>query len=250
VTFTWNTSNAASCEPIFGNVEWRQSTIAPLDSGSVDITMDEATPDIRFRLRCLDPDGNQLIRGTALVVTAPAGNNDTNPDCPNPQIARQGDSVDTWDELFRNISGSAQGFPNTLDSEVQVNVNPERYKQFSFDTGSFVGAGNLTTVGLNDGIRRMSISECPGVFSEAEVGAECSKEQWTGTTVAQIVYWSTTGSPASNGSQTFPTCQLDPNKTYYLNVTYADFGVEGETVEGSHCNTSFCAHKIRSTTFD
>ncbi len=233
VAISWVTTSAVSCDTLFGNAAWRQYSPSPLSSGSVTLVMDELGDPVSFKLRCYDADGNRMIRGGNVTVTEPVDNTPTDngdgtaANCPSPKISKQLHS--NWYNFFGGE------FPLVADSEVFTYVDRTKYQAYSIQTGDFVGNGNITTVPTDDPIRRVSLAECPGIFNG--VPENCLRTQWDGAGATQILYWSTDGTPG--------TCQLDPNKQYWLNITM----VKDEDVSptDSYCTNPTCSTKVRAT---
>lgn len=127
-----------------------------------------------------------------------------------------------WDGFF------AENFPNPGYANEYASINRAGYMAIKFDTGNTFDTGKFMTVEstTTSGSRLGSVSQCPGDF---DVAPECT---YTWGTSGGIV-WSTEGYAGA--------CQLDPQSTYYFNITFTD----GFNPKDSTCDDTKCITKVR-----
>lgn len=214
VMFTWTANEATFCDTRWGNAEWKNFTPSPA-GGSVAITMD-TLGEQQFRMYCEDASGDAQAVGVFVTVNPLATNTDN---CPSPEVSR-GNAV-SWNEYL------GANYPNVANLEQRKFLGRNDYVAVKFNTANFDVRGSFKTVQVSGPNRFVSVSECPGRFTDAEPG--CFDRQANG----DEIQWSTTG--------TFGNCQLDKNKDYYLNITYFDV----EERDSSLCSTSSCAFNVR-----
>ena len=108
-------------------------------------------------------------------------------------------------------------FPGPIYYNVERTIRFNRYLAVEFNTANVFDAGLLVTVGntKSGGTRLGAISECPGDF--ASVADECNYSWGIGGGIT----WATDGTDLA--------CALDPNKTYYFNLTFTDGSDPGAT---------------------
>lgn len=203
---SWTTENAVSCTPSGGAGGWSALSIG-LPSATTTITISTADT-YTFTLTCQDSSGGQAVATTSVVV-------DVEPDaCPTPSLSGV---TTTWASFW------LQQFPDPRYDNRYATINRTGYLAIEFNTGNAIGNGKILTVEttVTDGVRFGAISECPGVF---DVEPECDYYWGIGGGLA----WATDGYAGA--------CQLEPNTTYYFNVTYTD-GEDGSTTT---CSSSPC----------
>ena len=208
---SWNTENAVSCTPSGGAGGWSALSIG-LPTATTTITIATAGT-YTFTLTCQDSSGGQAVATTSVVV-------DVEPDaCPTPALSG---TTTTWASFW------LQQFPDPRYDNRYATINRTGYLAIEFNTGDVVANGKLFTVEttVTDGVRLGAISECPGDF---DVAPECDSVWGIGGGLG----WATDGYVGA--------CQLQPNTTYYFNVTYTD-GVSGATTS---CNSSPCITTIQ-----
>jgi len=127
-------------------------------------------------------------------------------DCPAPIVPLR----DTSQQTYASAHGN-QTWPNPGGQAFNIEVDTGRYKalQFVATSGS---TGNYATVEApltNSGSVLLSISECPGDFSQIEPACV------DGPGLKPIVNW---GDPAVSTN----FCDLVPGRTYFLNLYFGD----------------------------
>ena len=114
-------------------------------------------------------------------------------------------------------SQTGQPWPEPAYWEDTIGIPKAGYLAIEFNTGSQVNRdGGVKTIPniSTQGSRLGAFSPCAGDFSE----------HLTGTTLACTEYWSI-GGTMSWSTEALPDtreCPLDPNTTYYLNLTFTD----------------------------
>lgn len=215
VTLSWDTTDADSCEPSQGGGGWSNKTIT-LPSGQTDVTLNTAAS-YTFRLDCSNDTPSSTFR--TVTVNVEAQSTDTPTDCPSPTLS--GNTVG-WQGHF----GSA--WPDPSYAEVLTTIPRAGYLAIKFATGSVVEDGGTASIlhTSTGGDRLGAISECPGDFSERlpDTLSKCT-EQWY---IGGSIKWNTL-----DGDQ-LGECDLESNKTYYLNLTFTD-GVDPNT---DRCSSS------------
>jgi len=217
VEFTWSSTNAETCTTSGGNAAW-----AALDaglSGSANITM-TLNPS-SFQMTCSATGLNSVSRSRNITVIDPNGGGPTN--CPSPEV--NSGEVITWADFW-----GGQAFPDQDTIEKSQRIDRNDYVAIEFNTGNFNGIGRFKTIQVSSGVRNVALAACPGMFTE-DVPAACFQEQSNG----QGLLWSTDGTYE---------CNLNPNQTYYLNMTYVD--VEDVTSGGSLCSRTSCRFNLNS----
>lgn len=210
-TLSWSTQNAASCTATGGAGGWDALSIG-VPTGTATLTIPEEGA-YSFVLTCQDAAGGEAVASASVVVNAAPLV------CPTPTLA--GNTM-TWNDFW------LQEFPNPRYDNRYATINRTGYFAIEFNTGNVIGNGKIFTVEttVTDGVRLGAISECPGVF---DVAPECTYIWGIGGGLP----WATDGYAGA--------CQLEPNTTYYFNVTYTN-GVSGATTT---CNSSPCITTIQ-----
>lgn len=206
-----------SCTPSGGNSDWRGRVIN-LASGSANIPIATAGS-YAFTLTCQSATGATAARNLTVVVTE-----ESEPETTDCEASPLGGNVVTWESYFK------AEYPYTAQQNTNGSTPRYGYTSMKFNSGSFTGTGNVTSVGLTSttGTRLVSISECPGDFA---VPKDCKLSFGTGGAVV----WSTT---AANR-----VCHIKPNTDYYLNVTFTD----GLNPNQTTCGSSYCEIKLQYT---
>lgn len=229
VALSWAVSDAASCETLGGNAVWDATAIPLVDgaaTGSQTNTVDFVGTR-SYTLRCVNG-ANTTTR--SVTVT---GIDDTPPPvgdaCPAEYVPTLSGSDVEWASVL------GQTWPQPSYSQRTLTVPRGGYLSIAFDTGDFAGwrgsYKTITAIGTL-GNRLIAISKCAGDFSEQlpimDLDA-CTEDQYNGGAVA----WSTQTTPSSG------FCGLDPNTTYYINITFVEGGVAGNTdrCSGTSCRT-------------
>lgn len=128
-----------------------------------------------------------------------------------------------WNEFY-GIAFPNPGYAN----EYMTITNRYGYTALEFNTGNFVDTGSVMTVEstATSGSRFGSISQCPGDY---DVAPECK------------FVWGTSGGIVWSTENYANACQLDPDTTYYVNITFTD----GFDPTESSCNDSKCVTTVR-----
>ena len=115
-----------------------------------------------------------------------------------------------WPGSHSNVLGVKIPTPGMNDGLAGPN---DAYLALAFDTRDVVDDGLMVSIGntMAGGARRGTISRCPGDFTSA-VPDSC-RHIWG---IGGGIHWSTRSEPATR------ECALDPNATYYLNLTFTD----------------------------
>ena len=136
-------------------------------------------------------------------------------------------SAKAWTAVFY------QSFPGPTYENVTNIVIPQRgFWSVAFNTGSAVDNGKLSLLenAASPGIRKGSISKCPGDFSAAP---ECSYSWGLGGGIE----WATDGKAGA--------CQLKRGTLYYFNVTYTN----GVNPASSRCGATPCRINLQHYNF-
>lgn len=134
-------------------------------------------------------------------------------------------------------SGSNNPWPGSLGQNIHLSLDKNKYiaAQFTTDGNGYDGKFELSPTnsfeGENPAGRTITISSCPGDFSNNLSQARC-------ITTSSTLYWSTKTVPS--GPAGF-FCELDKNTTYYLNIVDS-VNSENDNYETSNCeaNNGFC----------
>jgi len=206
----WTTTNASSCTPTGGTAGWNTSTIGV--NGSKQITIPTAGS-YSFTLTCQDASAGTAVKSAVVVVepvnttfcsTSPLSGTET-----------------TWKSFWLN------DWPKPTFDTRNATIPRTGYLAFEFNTGNISTSGKIWTIEttITDGVRLGAISQCPGDFN---VAPECDYS-WG---ISGGLSWATDGTAG---------CQLAPNTTYYLNLTYTN-GFNSTT---STCSSSPCVTMVQ-----
>lgn len=223
VTLSWTTTDAASCTPSGGGGGWSSQSISLPSGVSSSLTLATAGS-YTFRLDCQNATPSSTFRTVTVQV-----NSDVEPpgpsNCTAPTI---NGSVATWADIFNTQ------WPDPRLTEQIVAIPRSGYLAIEFNTGSVQEDGGFTTIThtSTSGNRLGAISECPGDFSEALPSSvfACTELMYIGGGVG----WNSFTSPKSG------FCNLQPNTTYYLNLTFTD----GESSATDRCEASSSCRTI------
>lgn len=211
---SWSTQNATSCAATGGAGNWEAASV-PLN-GSNSIAINTAGT-YSFVLSCTGTSGTvQEQVGVTVNQSTPVPDN-----CePSPLVGTTIDWASFW-------NGTA--FPNPIYSNEYADIPRNGYMAIEFNTANFVDTGQLSTIEVTgtSGSRLGAISQCPGDF---DVVDECQHGWGTGGGIL----WSTEDYPDS--------CILQPNTTYYVNITFTD----GVTPDSTDCRDTKCITKVRT----
>ena len=211
-TLSWTTTNASSCTPTGGTGAWSAQTIG-LPNGSWATTIATAATYV-FTLTCADASGGSAVRNATVTVNTPPDPNN----CATPPLAG---STLTWLE-FWDAEFPAPG-ANRDDT-----FRRAEYRAYEFNTANFVDNGLLVSPDntITIGVKLGAISECPGDFN---VAPQCDHAWGLGGGIT----WATDGKIGA--------CQLQPNTTYYFNLTFTD----GFDPNSSTCGTTWCTATLQ-----
>ena len=215
-TLSWSVVNAESCEATGGTVGWPETEIT-LPSGSKDITIGTNGTYI-FYLECQGGDSDQQTSSETVAVGDIPQFCDT--------VTLSGIIVD-WGSFW------TASFPGPVYENVSnIIVAQKGYLAIEFNTADFIDDGKISLLEnpTTPGIRTGAFSECPGDFN---VSAECQYSWGLGGGLR----WATNGRSDS--------CELNPDTTYYFNVTFTD----GEDLNTSTCNDSPCRINVQHVNF-
>jgi hypothetical protein len=221
-TLNWTTQNATSCTPSRGAAGWNTKTIA-VPNGSDSFRIANANT-YTFTLTCTGTNGDEAVRNLTVIVNEPSPDPDPTP-TPSVTVCETAPLAgvnDTWVNFW------GVNFPNPGYSNKNDIIPRSGYVSYEFNTGTVIDSGLIVTVGntLTSGVRLGAISECPGQF---DVAPECDHVWGLGGGIT----W------ASNGKS--GACQLKPNTTYYLNLTFTD----GFDPKSTTCTTSNCVATLQ-----
>lgn len=230
VTVAWTVSQATSCSTLNGNTAWTNTIVNVVggnSASSVSIPVDFVGART-FTLRCVN---GAKTTTDSVSITGVSSDPDPQNSCPAEFSSSLSGSTVSW--------RSTLGFdwPNPTYSEKVVSIPTAGYLAIEFstgDNGNIDGGMKTITNTSTDGIRYGAISRCPGDFSEQLPDSlnKCTREWFIGGTLN----WSTETSPASY------ECKLQPNTTYYLNLTFTD-GVS--SASDSCVSTGSCRTTLR-----
>ena len=218
-TISWVLKDADSCTATQGTAEWQALTFNGTD-GSFEVTTLGTAGVYPFTLTCTGPVGAPVVATVEVVVSV-------EPLSCDPSSLTAGNNM-TWSEFW----GSTYDFPNTSSQSVTHSINAGHYLSIEFNTGAVVNNGNVFTIEnpLTIGTRLGAISRCKGRF---EVPAACTHTWLAGQGDTSAITWATDGTAGA--------CVLEPNTTYYLNVTFTD----GLDPTENLCYTPDCIATLR-----
>ena len=215
-TISWTTENAVSCTPSGGASGWSLVEI-DLPDGEIEIPI--ASEDVvTFILTCEGAGGDPDVAEVEVTVRS------------NRTVCYDSPLLGTtwaWSD-FWGVEFPLPTYDNKL-----VDVYRFGYDAFEFNTGSVVDNGLLVTVGVTftQGTRLGAITKCPGDFNAPP---EC-QHSWG---IGGGIEWATDGLEGA--------CQLEPDTTYYLNITFTD----GFDKTESSCEKSPCYTKVQAVNRD
>lgn len=207
-TLRWTTQNATECTPTGGAGGWDQIAII-VPNGSVELTIDTSETH-EFTLTCQGEGGDSVVANTSVVVEATV--------CGTPDLSVG--LLKPWEEFWL-IEFPGPSYDNRAKA-----IPKNGYMALKFNTGDVVDDGKLTLLenSATTGLRRGTISECPGDFDtdfngDPSTPADPTNCSWQWG-LGDGIRWATNGRS--------DVCQLKPNTDYYFNVTFTD-GVDGST---------------------
>lgn len=203
ITISWSTTDAETCTPSNGGGGWSSQTITLPSGTSSSLTLATAGT-YTFRLDC----SNSTPSNTFRTVSVNVSPDDPGPsDCPTPTLA--GNTID-WANHFGSV------WPDPTYAQKLTTIPRAGYLAIEFNTGSVVEDGGISSINHTStyGDRFGAISECPGDFSQRlpDTVANCTELWYIGGGIG----WNTLAGDQSR------QCDLQPNTTYYLNVTFTD----------------------------
>ena len=204
-TLSWTTQNASSCTGSSGTGGWSALSIS-VPNGSADITIG-TVGNYTFTLTCSDVSGGQDVVSSVVIVQS-AGE-----ECEAPALTG---NIDTW------VNYWGVDWPAPKFSTDTLTIPRYGYIAHEFNTGNVSTSGKIFTIEttVTDGVRLGAISQCPGDF---DVAPECDYVWGLGGSLG----WATDGTIG---------CQLEPNTTYYFNLTFTN----GVDASSSTCYSSPC----------
>jgi len=208
-TISWTIENATSCTPSGGTGGWDAVTIT-LPDGQADITIDSAG-EHTFTLTCDGVAGPAAVDNVVVAATL-------NPnECMAPPLANG--ALGFWENFW------LVPFPGPASDSRFLTIPRTSYFAMEFNTGNVVDDGKMTTIEttVTDGVRLGAFSKCPGDF---DVAPEC-QHSWG---ISGGIRWATNGRVGA--------CQLEPNTTYYFNVTFTNGITTSSTCGKSPCITN------------
>lgn len=211
-TLSWATQNASSCTAsATPGVDGWTGTVATQSAG-IQVTIDTAAV-YALTLTC-DGDAGPAISTSVVTVNQVGIDN-----CAEPALVG---NTEEWFDFWN------QSFPKPVYDNKYLTITRYGYHAIKFNTGNILSNGRITTIEttITDGVRLGAISECPGDF---DVEPECD-HVWG---ISGGINWTTVGKVGS--------CALEPNKDYYVNLTYTD----GTNSSSTTCSSSPCVTTVQ-----
>lgn len=192
-TISWLTENAVSCATRRGNAAWR-AVNPSIPNGSAIITAETEGEHV-FRLRCEGTEtGDVRYLAARVNVTSESSQGSCSP-------SPLSGTTSGWSSFFQ------EPFPDPGFRQQFTSIGATGYKAIRFSTGDVVDNGFMSTLQTSQGTTRLSaVSQCAGDFDVAE---ECRAQG-----DHEKINWATDGTAGG--------CPLQPNTTYYFNVTFTD----------------------------
>lgn len=219
-TISWASANATSCTASGNYTGWQGNLQTSNDGKSVVMN---TVGTFTLGLTCSDGVTDTTTLNRTVVVEGDVVV-DPEPEsaCPVDYVAPLSGTSRPWENFW------PEEFPLPGYDNDYATILRYGYYALEFSTADIVDTGKFMTVEstTTSGSRFGSVSVCEGDFDVAD---EC-KFVW-GTSGGII--WSTEGYDGA--------CELDPNTTYYFNVTFTD----GFNDTSSTCNDSKCITKLR-----
>ncbi|MFK8012161.1 MAG: hypothetical protein AB8B80_08990 [Marinicellaceae bacterium] len=231
VTVSWNINNSPT--QCIKSGDW--PTNGPLAAGQItngphSVFIQNVTSNQTYSLECTNGAGSSGLQSATVNIAGGA----TWPSCSGASAAILGGNEDRtilaqglsapteYNGLFSDIynnsgTGVPQPWPGSIGSSINLNIEKNKYVAAQFTTSNqSVDAQFLSQLpSNNEGIPpsgyTVSISECPGDFNVHLNQPACLKS-------AATFRWTTTPNPP--GPAGF-FCELDQNKTYYLNIVHS-----------------------------
>jgi len=226
VVISWTTTDADQCTPSGGVSAWTQTTITRPSGSSAQITL-STQGTYTFTLTCTNATPTSATRSVTVNVNPVV----VNSSCPSDFVAPlSGNTV-----AFKDFTGYE--WPGLKAYDRDVDIAKGKYLAIQFNTGSHSIDGIFKTVTYyaTQGARLGAISKCAGDFKDhlPDLTYRCTYSWYTGGSL----YW--TSEPNPSPSQ----CVLQPNTTYYFNLTFTADGVNADT---NQCSTSICRTEFNS----
>lgn len=214
VTFDWSSQDAVTCEGSGNLPGWngiQQTTQGP---GTADVPAQTSPSTYSARLTCQNASGSTTTNSISVTVQEGTilGCEDREPPDgmtrDNTVLYNSGATTITWQAFF------GVPFPQGNLSRV-LDIDANQYASLEFTTGSSVPEeyrivfDEAQAGGLDSSPKVISFSQCPGDFWEPEDDEDC---RWFDVRASAIRF----------GADDSFVCALEPNTTYYLNITYSD----------------------------
>ena len=212
---SWGSVNANSCTPTGGTADWTSLNPLP-SSGSEDIVISDAG-NYSFGLTCTGDVDSQ--NDSASVIVSP--------------VTQSCDSVTLTGTTVSWYSFWNESFPAPVYRNVtNKSVAQRGYLAIEFNTGNISDTGSIASLEnpQTPKLRIGSISQCPGDFNTTE---DC-RFVWG---LGGALQWTTQGVQGA--------CDVDPNSTYYFNITFTD----GEDPDSTTCSSRPCLINLQHANF-
>ncbi len=254
IELTWASTNAVSCTALGGAdfPDWPTGEGIDLD-GSLDVGIPSSIPtdtDYEFRVECENSAGVTSDASAEVQVLddgLPAFCSDPERQPPEDfeprtRLLCSGSTSEGWNCSTVPDDGSNTTWQSVWGQEFprgekrRIFLPTETYASLEFDSGTFAQHGTVVfeilqafNSGAADGRPLVSMSECPGDFSDALADEGCRQRQLTST-----------GSFNWTRSENSNNCQLEPNTRYFLNITYAanEYPVEWSCGNDTACGNN------------
>jgi hypothetical protein len=202
----WATENAESCEIMDSLGEFN----GPVSTNNSVILVIATAGSYTFTLTCVGFEGPVMAMITIEVVAPPCD--------PSPLSG----VISLWSNYWE------KEFPEPNFDNKFATIPRTGFLALQFDTADIIGDGRLTTIETTatDGLRLGTISTCPGDF---DVEPECDHVWGNGGSIR----WETNGRVG--------VCHLNPNTTYYFNVTFTD----GQSPRTTSCKSAPCIPSVK-----
>ncbi|MEX0915582.1 MAG: hypothetical protein WD397_01520 [Wenzhouxiangellaceae bacterium] len=255
VTFDWRARGAWQCRGTgLPGTTWSDPGKNPWGPFSVSVSPLEPGTTYQAALECSNGVGNTVVSDTVEIrvqendIQIPAECEGRQPASAVPTALCELSTHNTWigsTNCFEYASLFGQEFPGFTGQGKNFALERDTYVALEFSTAGLSHSKGLWTFETPNlapttrGPRLMTISQCPGDFDrdaiEAEMGSNCYVRT---DTLQKSVFWKQAGTSGAR-------CELDLDKTYYLNMIYTTDPAgtppaELEWACGSNESTSGC----------